>query len=140
VLHLQLDLPPASIGNRTNDDPKVTFKAGVDPAREHLDVFWEQGGKRKEAMAALAKQNLDALNPDSLRALLREHGVPGLFPEWSADDMAAIVKDGKIPSYERWAERARKGTADWDGIFTESALQSFAVDQKALDDRIRRSL
>ena len=77
---------------------------------------------------------------ERVRALLREHGVPGLFPELSAADTAAIVKDGKIPSYERWAARAKARTADWDGLFTESALQSFAVDQKALDDRIRRSL
>lgn len=138
--YLKLGLDPASIRNQTAQDPAVTFKAGVDMARDGLDVFWATGGKTATAMAALAKQNLDAMTPDALRGFLREHGVPGLFPELSADDVAAIVKDGKIPSYERWIERARQRTADWDGLFTESALQSFTVDQQALDDRIRRFL
>lgn len=138
--YLQLAIPPAKIKDHTADDPKVTFKAGVDAAAEGLDVFWDQGGKMPAAMAAVAKADIGSMSPDRLRALLREHGVPGLFPELSAADTAAIVKDGKIPSYERWAARAKARTADWDGLFTESALQSFAVDQKALDDRIRRSL
>ncbi len=138
--YIKLNLPPASISNRTAEDPKVTFKAGFDAAREGFDVLWNQGGKMKDAMAVLAKQNIDAMNADTLRAFLSEHGVPGLFPELSAEDSAAIIKDGKIPALDRWAERARKGTTDWDAIFTESALQSFAVDQKALDDRIRRFL
>jgi transaldolase len=135
---VQLNPSPASIRDRTADDPKVTFKAGIDAARDGFDVLWNQGGKMRDAMTALAKQSIDAMNADTLRAFLRDHGVPGLFPEFSADDIAAIVKDGKIPSYERWSARARQGATDWDGVFTESALQSFAVDQKALDDRIRR--
>ncbi|HLU38682.1 MAG TPA: transaldolase family protein [Planctomycetota bacterium] len=134
---LQLGIEPASIADRTQDDPKVTFKPGFDPAREGLDVLWSAEGRTREALTALARENLDAMDADALRTFLRDHGVPGLFPELSDDDLAAIVKDGKIPVYERWAERARNGTADWDGLFTESALQSFAVDQKALDERVR---
>jgi len=136
--YLKLDLPPAKIGDRTADDPKVTFKPGFDAAAEGLDVFWDQGGKMPAAMAALAKEKVGGMSPEQLLAFLRDHGLPGLFPELAADEVRAIVEDGKIPSHERWAARARARTADWDGIFTESALQSFAVDQKALDDRIRR--
>ncbi|MEZ5964398.1 MAG: transaldolase family protein [Planctomycetota bacterium] len=134
---VKLGLAPAAIEDRTDDDPTVSFAAGIDPAAEGLDVFWSQDGKMATAMASLAKQDTAKLTPDGVRSFLRDHGVPGLFPDLSAADVRAIVEDGKIPSYERWTARAKQRSADWDGLFTVSALQSFAVDQKALDDRIR---
>ena len=47
------------------------------------------------------------------------------------------------PTVARLIEQFDKvdaGEASWDGMLTEAALQSFAEDQKALDDRIRRFL
>ena len=46
----------------------------VDPVRDGLEVFWSQARKMPEAMAALAKQNLDAMTPDALRAFLKQNG------------------------------------------------------------------
>jgi hypothetical protein len=44
----------------------------------------------------------------------------------------AIRKQGKIPNVAAFA-----GRASLDDLMTESAIQSFIVDQKAFDDRIR---
>ena len=44
-----------------------------------------------------------------------------------------VRKQGKIPNLDRW-----KGVpAALDSLMTQSALQSFAVDQGALDDHLR---
>ncbi len=137
---LALGLPPSTIADRTDVDPKVTFAPGVDAARDGLDVLWSWAGPMPAAMTALAGKNLDAMTGAQLVTFLKEHGLSGLFPDLSADERAAIVKEGKIPVHSRWLARARAGTASWDGIFTEAALQSFTQDQTALDDRIRRFL
>ncbi|MBI3843814.1 MAG: hypothetical protein HY292_04150 [Planctomycetes bacterium] len=63
-----------------------------------------------------------------------------MFPAWTPADRDRIAKDGKIPVYTSWRDDVRKGRASWDALFTESGLLSFAADQKALDDRIRKNL
>ncbi|MBK9129588.1 MAG: transaldolase [Phycisphaerales bacterium] len=138
--YLALGLAPAAIADRTDTDPEVTFAPGVDAARDGLDVLWSWAGPMPAAMTALAAKDLDKMTGAQLVTFLREHGLAGLFPDLSADERAAVVKDGKIPVHTRWLARARAGTASWDGIFTEAALQSFTLDQAALDDRIRRFL
>lgn len=58
----------------------------------------------------------------------------GLFHEFTAEEKAIIRADGKIPVLAKWQG---KGIA-LDDLMTQAALQSFAVDQGALDDRLLR--
>ena len=55
------------------------------------------------------------------------------FRQWSAGEQAEIQKGGKIPDLHRWCDVAAA-----DDMMTQAALQSFAVDQGELDDRIAR--
>ncbi len=134
---VQKNPEPASIRDRSNDDPKVTFAAGVDPAADRLEVFWTVDAAFEKAMCKLAALDGDTLTPEGLVALLAEHGVGDLFPRLDAAEQAKIAKEGKIPVYASWKDRVRAGTASWDGILTGAALASFALDQAALDERIR---
>ena len=63
--------------------------------------------------------------------LSRAHGV-SLFRDWSADDRARIRDHGKIPDLSQWPD------APLDDLMSVSALESFAADQTALDERIER--
>lgn len=62
--------------------------------------------------------------------LSRAQGV-NLFRDWSAEDRAAIRAHGKIPDLSAWPD------APLDDLMSVSALESFAADQTALDERIR---
>lgn len=131
---------PGEVRDRTGDDPTVELAGGRTTGGEKLDVLWEVNDTMRAAVDAVLAAGPDRMTGDELRAILRKGGVGDLFPELSAQERATIAKDGKIPVYATWRDRVQKGTASWDGLLTESALASFAADQKKLDDRIRKHL
>jgi transaldolase len=137
---VQLAPAPRDVRDRTAADPPVAMKPGLDAAAEGLDVFWGESASFRDAMSQLGKQDLDRMTGATLRTFLGDHRCGDLFPRFSEEEQVALHKEGKIPSFTRWAERVRRGTASWDGMMTAAALASFAVDQKALDERIRRFL
>ena len=53
-----------------------------------------------------------------------------LFHDWSAEDLHAIREKGKIPDLSQWPG------VPVDDLMSVSALESFAKDQLALDNRI----
>ncbi len=136
--YLKLALSPGAVRDRTAEDPPVALNAGLDLATEKLDDLWDVGGPLPGALAALEREDLDALAGSDLVAFLSKHGVGDLFPKLTAAEAADLAQDGKIPQHTRWKERVQAGTASWDGIFTEAALASFAADQRQLDERIRK--
>lgn len=131
---------PDEVLDRTGNDPKVTLAAGKSVSDEKLDAFWEVTAKMRGAVDEVLAAGPDKMTGDGLRTILRDAGVGDLFAELSAAERATIAKDGKIPVYATWRDRVQKGTASWDGLLTESALGSFAADQRQLDDRIRKHL
>jgi transaldolase len=72
------------------------------------------------------------MTADDLRQADADFGT-GLFASFTAEELATIRSDGKIPVVAKWA-----GRAALDDVMTQAALQSFAVDQAALDDRLMR--
>lgn len=137
---LTLELAPTAFSDKTANDPAVTFAPGIDAEKERLSTLWSVTAAFQTAMCKLLAENLDAMSGDQLRAFLDKNGCGDLFPRLDAAEQAKIGKEGKIPVYANWKDRVRAGTASWDGILTEAALASFAADQKALDDRIRKFL
>lgn len=70
---------------------------------------------------------------EDLVDLSRKHEVR-LFHPWQPEELAQIREHGKIPEVSRWSG------APLDDLMAVAALESFAVDQTALDERIRRLL
>jgi len=98
-------------------------------------VLWEVSDSFKGFVDSLLKQEgLDTLSGDALRAFCDENGV-NLFHPFSAEQFDTITGHGKIPRLGEWPEPIAL-----DDLMTQSALQSFAKDQKALDERIRSFL
>ncbi|MCA8949787.1 MAG: transaldolase [Planctomycetes bacterium] len=136
---VDLGLEPAGIADRTGDDPAVAF-GSADVAGDHLECFWQttpEFGKAVDAVAALDAKTASAADVVSA---LTAHGAGDLFPAFDAGEAARVAKDGKIPVHAPWVERVRAGTASWDGMLSAAALASFAADQQALDDRIRKQI
>lgn len=144
-----MTIPLAAAGEyRDAERPAATVRGpvaaaiepGIDAAARRalrMDVLWDVAPEFRTAVDRLVQQDLDAMTPDQFVSFLRREGITDFFPEWSAADLDAIRADGKIPNLERWRARLESGSVGLDALFNRSGLESFAADQKALDDRVR---
>ena len=82
----------------------------------------------------LASTNLDSMNGGEMESFCRERNVDLFYP-FSPAQLKKILDLGKIPRLGEWSQEVAL-----DDLMTQSALQSFAKDQAALDDRIRSFL
>ena len=105
--------------------PSVNTKA--------IDVLWAVDEKVKRLAEELARRGTGKLTGDDIREADAEIGS-GLFHRFSSVEVLDIRRQGKIPEWSRWEDEK---SVPLDDLFTQSALQSFAVDQAALDDRLR---
>jgi len=117
------------ITDRTGEHYDVHLGADVD--KSSVELLWDVDDNFKKFAASLAARGGTNLTGDDLRQADRDFGTK-LFHDLTAEEKAEIRAHGKIPEVGRW-----KGKASLDDLMTESALQSFIVDQGALDGRIR---
>jgi transaldolase len=135
---LQKNPAPATLVDKTANDPTVTYAPGVDVAGERLDCFWTITPQFEAATAAVAKLDAKKAKAEDVTKTLAAHGCGDLFPAFTMMESQQLTKEGKIPVHASWRDRVKAGTASWDGILSAAALASFTQDQQALDDRIRR--
>lgn len=123
----QLNYKPEEIkANLDADLPvKITDGAGV-------EALWEISDKFREMTEALRRGDVSKMTSEELEKAIVGNGVSDLFGVYSAEDLAVIRAKGKIPDLSQWKGR---GLA-LDDLLTVSALESFALDQEALDKRI----
>jgi transaldolase len=136
----QAPLRAGQVSTRVNDDPAVTCAAGVTMKQFNADTLWIVSAGFKDCVEALLRQDTDRLTPDALQSHFAEAGFGDFLPRWSDTDIRTVSADGKIPVYRKWQTRLQSGEIGLDALLNISALQSFAVDQQALDDRIRSVL
>jgi transaldolase len=111
---------------------EVKFVSGVDAGR--IGVLWTVDEKTRALTDDLARRSALTLTGEDLRAADADHGA-GLFHRFTSAEVVDIREHGKIPDWSRW--ESEKDIA-LDDLMTQSALQSFAKDQAALDDRLRQ--
>jgi transaldolase len=126
---MNMGVDPASL----TDLSQRTFETQVSAeAASAVEDLWSLPTSFTEMADALAARGGTNLTADDLRTADRDFGV-GLFHSWTEEEQAVIRSDGKIPVWTKWAHT---GVA-LDDLMTQSALQSFTVDQAALDARLR---
>jgi hypothetical protein len=135
------------VASDTSPDALVPFNDQRYPVVLEPDVpehvarkLWEVTPRFKDVAMALLDEPLEQYRANDLRSFFVERGLGDLFPDWSEDDVQAIIEDGKIPIYARWAEPLQRGGMALDALMSQSGLQSFAADQEALDARIEAHL
>jgi transaldolase len=82
----------------------------------------------------IASANLDKMSGNEMELFCRERNVDLFYP-FSEKQLKKILDTGKIPLLDEWSQDIAL-----DDLMTQSALQSFAKDQAALDHRIRSFL
>lgn len=123
---------PDEIAQRTDEKYEVVLSPNADKAS--VEILWTIDDTFKRFVDSLCARGGTNLTGDDLREADRDFGTQ-LFSGFTDDEKSAIRKHGKIPETARWS-----GRAALDDLMTESALQSFIVDQGALDDRIRKGV
>ena len=133
-----LELNPAAdtVIDRTGNDPEVNI-TDADNA-SYIAKMWEVDDTFRAAVDSI--EFSPTMTGDDVRAQLTAKDAGDIFPTLSAKDLERVAKESKIPQAPSWQDSVNAGTASWDGLLTEAALQSFHGDQMALDDRIRKSL
>lgn len=109
----------------------VTFAPDADPSL--FETLWTINDSFCAMSDALAARGGVNLTGADIREADADHKT-GLFRRFSPEEIAEIQTQGKIPLLSRWRDT---GVA-LDDLMTMSALRSFAVDQEALDDRLRQ--
>ena len=121
---------PEDITSRLQEQYEV--KLGNDTDKSSVEVLWTVDDAFKKFAHDLASRGGVNLTGDDLRQADKDHGTK-LFSGFTKEEQAAIKNKGKIPDVAAFA-----GRASLDDLMTESALQSFIIDQSAFDDRIRQ--
>ena len=129
--------PAARLSSQVGNDPPVRFGAGVAIDDFNGRQLWEVPEAFKESVGRLLSEDLDALGGDDVREHFAQAGYADLFPVWSEGDIHTARTEGKIPVFTSWRAGFAAGRIGLDALMNLSAFQSFATDQKALDDRIR---
>lgn len=128
---LSVSIDPDTISDQVSRVFKVDLKPGVDP--NLLGPLWVISPDLRSLADDLAARGGETLTPADVSAADRDHRTH-LFYSFSPEDVAEIREHGKIPDLRRWIDR----DIAIDDLMTQCALQSFAVDQAALDDRLCR--
>lgn len=121
---------PDDITSQLETDYQVSLNADSD--RAEIERLWTVDDNFKRFAQELAARGGANLTGDDLRQADKDHGTR-LFTGFTPEEQEAIRAKGKIPETARW-----QGRAALDDLMTESALQSFIVDQNAFDARIRK--
>jgi len=122
--------------NRIESQVGRAFDVALNPQVDarRIEVLWTIDDRVRALAEDLTRRNATTLTGDDLREADADHGT-GLFHRFTSAEVVDIRQQGKIPDWSRW-ENERSVALD--DLMTQSALQSFAVDQDALDDRLRR--
>ncbi len=121
---------PQSLVSRVQENYHVSLANGVD--RGWVERLWTVDENFRQMAKELAELGGDQLTGYDLRQADSHHRTR-LFTHFTQEEQATIRTDGKIPVASKWQKRA-----ELDDLMTESALQSFIVDQNAFDTRIRQ--
>jgi len=121
---------PEDITSRLNEKYEVHLADTTD--KSSVEVLWTIDANFRKFSQELANRGGVNLTGDDLREADRDFKTK-LFSNFTPEEQTAIREKGKIPDAARWY-----GRASLDDLMTESALQSFIVDQGAFDNRIRK--
>ncbi len=131
---------PETVIDRTAAEYVPEWQAGIDPTAEGLETLWEVTEEFESCCLDLAQQDSSGLTPEGILDALHAAGQGSVLPRLEAEQIAAISEAGKMPQRKYWQAELKTGTVGLDALFTLAGLHSFAKDQAALDDRIRKLL
>ncbi len=117
-------------------DFHIVYEPGVATSEIQIDKLWSVSETEKRVFREL--QNNIPDNAWELVDILRESGIPDIFPHLTPIEELFITDDGKIPRHDRWASIISRGETAIDTLLTLGGVAAFTKDQKALDERVKK--
>ena len=127
---IALEMAPESLVSQVNKHYPIELNEGLTEENTGLGALWEVTPDFMAFAEACCALGRTAATGDQLVRAANEAGI-SFLRRFSPGESETIKAYGKIPVLGKWSDVAL------DDLMTQSALQSFAVDQQALDDRIR---
>ena len=135
-----LDLAADQITDKTAADYKPGVNPDVDIDAIRLNTLWDIDDALVTCVDALGKENLDSFTPDDLVDFFGEHRCGDVMVHWSDSQIQTSTQEGKIPKLDNWQDALADKSIGLDSLMNLAGLNSFTVDQKAMDDRVRQVL
>jgi len=138
-----MTIPPKAVGEvyestagpeLLNSRLQTEYEAGLNEGIERANVLWIVSDRFKKYAGALAAADAGELTPGMLVEKAQEASI-NFLRRFGEEEIGRITQKGKMPNLADWPEDVAL-----DDLMTESALHSFATDQRALDDRIKSFL
>ena len=105
-----------------------------------LDTLWDVSEQLIDCLDAIENENLDSFTPDDLVSFFDNHNCGDILVRWTDSQIAASTVEGKIPKLENWTDALADKSIGLDSLMNLAGLNSFKMDQKAMDDRVRSVL
>jgi len=133
---LSMGLEPEKIASETGINYTPGLYSNVDPASLTLDTLWDVDEKVVKCVDVLEKENLDLFSPMDVIAFFKKHHCGDLIVHWNDAQVAASSREGKIPQLHHWEDALEDKSIGLDSVMNLAGLNSFAADQKVMDQRI----
>jgi len=137
---LSMGIAADQVADKTTMDYSPGLNEDVDAHAIRLDTLWDIDDNLVACVDALEKEKLDSFTPDDLVDFFRDHNCGDVMVRWSDSQIATSTAEGKIPRLENWRDALADRSIGLDSLMNLAGLNSFATDQKAMDERIRQVL
>ena len=137
---LDFQIPPGALRDNTHEDYEPTLASGVDFFETGLGTLWDVGLDVTACVDELEKENLDTFSPDDLVAYFAERGCGDVLVKWTPRQVATSMEEGKIPKMSNWRKLLASGQVGLDALMNLAGLNSFAADQRAMDEKVKSVL
>ncbi|MBM4025683.1 MAG: transaldolase [Planctomycetes bacterium] len=131
-------LPPLEDQLGQNRAPGINDD--VDPEEIGLDTLWYVNDEVVRCVDALGDEDLDAFDAEGLVDFFEARGGSDFLVRWSNGEIATSAAEGKIPQLRNWADALADRTIGLDSLMNLAGLNTFAADQKKMDDHVRAVL
>lgn len=133
---LELGLSGEQMQDKTHSryTPDVDDEASIDNVR--LDTLWDVPQALVECVDQLEKEDLDTFDAQKLFGFFAEYGCADVLVNWTNEQIATSRAEGKIPNLENWKKAFANKEIGLDALMNLAGLNSFKMDQEAMDQRI----
>jgi len=129
-----------SIGDVTSRLSEPEFHDAAQAAQARFGVLWEVDDALRRAVDVLEREDLDRFSGTDLMDFFSSHGCPDFLVPWTADEIAASAREGKIPQWDRWREAVATRRAGLDALMNLAGLNAFRTDQEDMDRHVAAAL
>ncbi len=135
VLGIDPDLDVISDKTFANYIPEV--RRDLDRKSYRLSTLWLIPNDLIKCLDDLDKEDIYKFSPQDLIDFFADHNCSDVLVDWTKEQHQMSRKEGKIPQLQNWRELLEHKIIGLDSLMNLAGLNSFAVDQKDMDERIK---